>query len=142
MNQTEKTLYSKNSFIVFRIIFFICAIYFFLMGTGLILFPRLLVKSFTEFEVNSTIIGMLRGAGGAILPYALLYILIAVNPFKRMWSLYIVLAANVIAIVLDLISVFIGEYKLSYAMMDIPVEVLSIIGIVIIWLNYKKYIDR
>ncbi len=135
----RKSFYSNSSFIVPKIIFFICAIYFFLMGAGLIFLPHVLLKGFSEVDVNPTIIGMLRGAGGSIIPYSLLYILIAFNPIKRMWALYIILTANVIAIILDLISVIIGEYQLSYAMIDVPIEMLSIIGIFIIWWNYKNY---
>ncbi len=133
----RKSFYSNHSFIVSKIIFFICSFYFILMGVGLIFIPHILLKDFLEVDVNPTIIGILRGAGGSIIPYSLLYIMIAFNPIKRMWALYIIFTANVIAIILDLISVIIGEYQLSYAMMDIPIEMLSIIGIVIIWWNYK-----
>ena len=107
------------------------------MGVGLIFLPRFLIQGFSEVDVNPIIIGMLRGAGGSILPYSLLYIMIALSPFRRLWALYIILLANVTAITLDLGSLILGEYKLSYAMIDIPIEILSIIGIVIIWLNQK-----
>jgi len=120
------------------IIFYICAGYFFLMGAGLIFIPHLLVRGFTEGEVNPIIIGMLRGAGGATIPYSLLYIMIALQPQNRLWGVYTIFAANVVAIILDLLSVFIGEYKWAYAMMDIPIELLSIVGIIIIWWNYKN----
>ena len=103
------------------------------MGAALISFPHLIIRGVSENNVNPTIIGMLRGAGGSIIPYSLLYILIALNPFKRMWALIIIFIANVTAIVLDIGSVIIGEYKSSYTMYDIPIEILSIIGIIIIW---------
>lgn len=107
------------------------------MGAALIFIPQLLIKGISEGYVSPTIIGMLRGAGGSIIPYSLLYILIALNPFKRMWALYIILTANVTAIVLDIGSVILGEYKFFYAMYDIPIEMMSIIGIIIIWVLSK-----
>ena len=120
---------------VFRIIFVICAIYFLLMGAGLVFFPRLIIKGFSEIETHPAIIGMLRGAGGAIIPYSILYILISINPLRRLWALYVIFSANLVAILLDLGSVLLGEYKLSYAMIDIPIEILSIIGILLIWIK-------
>jgi hypothetical protein len=50
------------------------------MGVGLIFLPRFFIKGFSEVDINPIIIGMLRGAGGSILPYSLLYIMIALNP--------------------------------------------------------------
>ena len=139
MNHERKK--DKNtSMVVFKIIFFICAIYFFIMGAALIFIPHLIIKGVSEGYVSPTIIGILRGAGGSIIPYSLLYILIALNPLKRMWALYIILTANVTAIVLDIGSVIIGEYKFSYAMYDIPIEMLSIIGIIIIWILSRRKI--
>ena len=131
---------NNTSMVVFKIIFFICAIYFFIMGAALIFIPQLLIKGVSGDYVNPTIIGILRGAGGSIIPYSLLYVLIALNPLKRMWALYIIFTANVTAIVLDIGSVIIGEYKLSYAMYDIPIEILSIIGIIIIWVLSRRTI--
>ena len=121
-----------------KIIFVICAVYFFLMGIGLIFLPRYLVNGFSKVEVNPIIIGMLRGAGGSILPYSFLYIAISLEPFERSWALYIIFLANVIAISLDLGSLLLREYKLAYAMIDIPVEILSIIGIIIIWISIGR----
>jgi len=107
------------------------------LGTSLIFIPRFLLRSFSDVDVNSTIIGMLRGAGGSIIPYSLLYILIALNPYKRQWALYFILLANTIAILLDLGSVVLGEYKFSYAMIDLPFEIISIIVIIIIWITIR-----
>jgi len=104
------------------------------MGASLIFIPRFLLRSFSNVDVNPTIIGMLRGAGGSIIPYSLLYILIALNPYKQQWALYFILLANTVAILLDLGSVVLGEYKFSYAMIDLPFEIISITGIVIIWI--------
>lgn len=112
-----------------KIIFWFCAFYFFVMGMSLILIPDFLVKSITNGDIDQRIIGMLRGAGGSILPYSLLYILIATEPGKRQWALYVILAANVIAVILDLVSVIAGEYVFSNAMIDLPVEIASIIGV-------------
>lgn len=133
----QESISQKPTFEISKIIFVICATYFFLMGAGLIFFPRFLIRSFSEADVNQIIIGMLRGAGGSILPYCLLYLMIALDPFKRLWALYIIFFANVIAIALDLGSLLLGEYKLSYAMIDIPIEIISIIGIVMIWSKSK-----
>lgn len=122
---------------VFRIIFYFCAFYFFLMGFSLIFFPGFITKGFSNDAINPTIIGMLRGAGGSIIPYSLLYIMIANKPFERQWALYIILTANVIAICLDTASILFSEYKVSNAMIDLPVELISISGIIIIWTRIK-----
>jgi len=122
---------------VFRSIFYFCAFYFFLMGFSLIFFPVFITKGFSNNEINPTIIGMLRGAGGSIIPYSLLYIMIANKPFERKWALYIILTANLIAICLDSASILFSEYKISSAMIDLPVELISISGIIIIWMKIK-----
>ena len=136
-DQNSKILHYGLSTILFKVIFYFCAFYFLLMGAILIVFPEFLVKGLTNSEVNPTVIAMLRGAGGATIPYAVLYSMIAKQPFKRFWGVYTILAANFIAIALDLLSVFLHEYKWSYAMYDIPVELLSIVGMVILWYNLK-----
>lgn len=123
----------------FKIIFYFCAFYFFLMGSALIFFPGFLIRGFSDANINPVVLGMLRGAGGAVLPYSILYILITHNPVNRQWALSLILLANVIAIILDIGSIVLGEYKLSYALLDMPVELISIIGIVIIWSNIKIY---
>ena len=117
---------------VFRLIFYCCAIYFLLLGIGLVFFPYLLVKGTAGVNVSPTIIGMLRGAGGSLLPYSLLYFMIARKPFIRKWALNIIALANIVAIILDFGSVLMDEYKFSYAMIDVPIEVLSLGGILII----------
>jgi len=137
----KESFHKEPTYIIFKIIFIICAFYFFLMGTGLIFFPRYLINGLSESDASPVIIGMLRGAGGSILPYSLLYILILRNPFNRLWALSIIFLANVIAITLDLGSVILEEYKLTYAMIDIPIEVMSIIAVVIIWMKTKNHQD-
>ncbi len=127
---------------VFRSIFYFCAVYFFLMGFSLIFFPVFITKGFSNNEINPTIIGMLRGAGGSIIPYSLLYIMIANKPFERKWALYIILTANLIAICLDSTSILFSEYKISNAMIDLPVELISISGIIIIWMKIKTINNR
>jgi hypothetical protein len=127
---------------VFRSIFYFCAFYFFLMGFSLIFFPVFITKGFSNNEINPTIIGMLRGAGGSIIPYSLLYIMIANKPFERKWALYIILTANVIAICLDSISILFSEYKISNAMIDLPIELISISGIIIIWMKIKTITNK
>jgi len=120
---------------VSRIIFYFCAFYFFLMGFSLIFFPEFITRGLSNNDINPTIIGMLRGAGGSIIPYSLLYIMIANRPFDRKWALLIILTANVIAICLDTVSILFSEYKISNAMIDLPVELISILGIIIIYLK-------
>jgi hypothetical protein len=127
---------------VFRIIFYFCAFYFFLMGFSLIFFPVFITKGFSNNDINPTIIGMLRGAGGSIIPYSLLYIMIANKPFDRKWALYIILTANVIAICLDSASILFSEYKISNAMIDLPIELISISGITIILMRMKTITNK
>lgn len=126
------------TFTLFRVIFYFCALYFLLMGLGLMVFPRFLVQGAAGVDVHPTILGMLRGAGGAIIPYSLLYLFTAREPLERKWGLLVIAVANVLAIILDAGSVLMDEYKLGYAMMDIPVEVLSLIGVALAWSRIRK----
>ncbi len=136
---TKSDIRSQNEIPnVFRIIFYFCAFYFFLMGFSLIFFPEYITRGFSKNDINPTIMGMLRGAGGSIIPYSLLYIMIANKPFDRKWALYMILTANVIAICLDTASIIFSEYKISNAMIDLPVELISILGIIIIWIKIKS----
>jgi hypothetical protein len=107
------------------------AFYFFMMGLMLALFPQFLTQ--VAGEQHGIILGMLRGAGGSIIPYSLIYILIAIKPLKRGLLAYIIALANVIAIVLDFTSVFLKEYLFIYAMLDVPFELLSLFAIVIFY---------
>jgi len=135
---TDRVILPENQIPwVFRSIFYFCALYFFLMGLSLIFFPVFITKGLSNSEINPAIIGMLRGAGGSIVPYSLLYIMIANKPFERKWAIYIILTANIIAICLDTVSILFSEYKISNAMIDLPVELISITGIIIIWMKIK-----
>ena len=107
----------------FRITCYICGIYFLMMGFTLILFPAFITR--ISGPQDPVILGMLRGAGGSIIPYALLYYYVAVSPANKLWALMVIAFANLASIVLDFLSVFLGEYLLSYAMFDVPVELLS-----------------
>jgi hypothetical protein len=122
----------------FRIIFYFCAFYFFMMGAMLVFFPHFLMRNAAGGEISPVIIGMLRGAGGSIIPYSFLYIFIALKPMERRWAAYIIALANLIAIILDFTSVLIGEYKFSYAMVDVPVELLSLLMIVLFYIQVGK----
>jgi len=136
---TNRDILPQNEIpIFFKIIFYFCAFYFFLMGFSLIFFPEFITRGLSNTEINPTIIGMLRGAGGSIIPYSLLYIMIANKPFDRKWALYMILTANVIAICLDTASILFSEYKISNAMIDLPVELISILGIILIWIKIKS----
>ena len=119
------TLSHSRFFSVFRIVCYLCAIYFLAMGLVLMLFPAFITR--IAGSQDPIILGMLRGAGGSIVPYSLLYIFVARSPLTRRWAVMVIAVANVVAIVLDLISVYLEEYRLSYAMIDVPVEVLSLV---------------
>ena len=79
---------------------------------------------------------MLRGAGGSIIPYSIMYILIAAKPLEYRWLAYIIVFANIIAIILDYTSVFLKEYLLIYALYDVPFELLSLVTIIIFYSIY------
>lgn len=134
----NRTFFPGFRFNLFRIIFYFCSVYFLLMGAGLVLFPEILAERVAGTDVHPAITGMLRGSGGAIIPYSLLYFLTVRDPVSRKWGLYVIVLANVIAILLDIGSVLLAEYKLSYAMMDLPVEVASLFGISLIWKRIRK----
>lgn len=116
--------------LVFRIVCYLCALYFLAMGLALMLFPAFITT--VAGPQNPVILGMLRGAGGSIIPYSLLYVLVARSPCTRRWAAIVIAVANALAIVLDSLSVFLGEYRLSYAMLDIPVEALSLLVMVLV----------
>jgi hypothetical protein len=118
----------KLALLIFRTIFYICAIYFFLMGILMMIFPELVTKN--AGVQHPMILGILRGIGGSILGSTIFYILIALKPFERRWAAFIIAFANILAIVLDFISVHLGEYTLDHAMIDIPIETLSFFTIV------------
>jgi hypothetical protein len=129
----------SNTFLIwFRIIFYFCAFYFFAMGVMLALFPYLLVKNVAGGEISPVFIGMLRGAGGSIIPYSFIYVLIALKPVERRWAAYIIALANGIAILMDFTSVLIGEYKFIYAMFDVPIEMLSLLVIILFYTRAGK----
>jgi hypothetical protein len=108
------------------------------MGIGLIFIPGLITTGINGTPVNPAITGMLRGAGGSIIPYSLLYILIALDPFRKSWALYVIIFANISAILLDIASVVTREYSILNAMIDLPVELLSLAGIILVFRNKKS----
>ena len=138
MHAQENKTGPGHSYIIFRIIFYCCSVYFLMMGIGLVLFPRFLIEGVSGADVNPTITGMLRGSGGAIIPYSLLYYLTAQKPTSRKWGLFVIALANVIAIILDISSVLLNEYQIRYALIDLPVEVMSLIGISIILIKIES----
>ena len=126
---------------LFRTIFCICAIFFFLMGILMMIFPELVTKN--AGVQHPLILGMLRGTGGMIIGSTLFYILVAIKPFERKWAAVIIAFGNILAILLDLVSVLLGEYEISHAMIDIPIEMLSFLTIVIFYSIFRiKHIDR
>ncbi len=130
MNNIEKK--TPTSWLIsFRIICYLCGSYFFLMGLFLILFPQMAIKN-TGVQ-HPTILGILRGTGGAVIISLVWYILIAMKPLKHRVIATILACANILAVALDLVSVVLGEYTLSHAMIDIPVELLSFFTIVIFY---------
>ena len=124
------------SLILFRIIFFLCSFYFFLMGLLMMIYPDLVTKN--AGTQHPMILGILRGTGGSILGSTVFYILIALRPFERRWAAIIVACANVLAIVLDFVSVHRGEYSFDHAMIDVPVETLSFLAIAVFYLLHGK----
>ena len=107
-----------------------CAVYFLVMGLALILYPAFISR--IAGPQNPVILGILRGAGGSIIPYALFYVFVARSPMTRRWAVAVIAFANVVAIVLDMLSVHLEEYRLSYAMIDVPMEVLSLLFMLIL----------
>lgn len=128
--------FSKPGLFLFRIVFCICAVYFFLMGMLLMIFPELATKN--AGVQHPMILGILRGTGGSILGSTVLYILIALRPFERRWAAIVIACANVFAIVLDLTSVRLGEFTLDHAMIDIPVETVSFMTIAVFYLTNRN----
>jgi Na+/H+ antiporter NhaA len=104
------------------------AFYFFAMGLALILFPQFLTRAVGE--PPGRILGMLRGAGGSIIPYSLMYILVAMKPFERRGFALIIACANILAVIIDFTSVYLKEYQISQAMIDVPFELLSLFVLV------------
>jgi hypothetical protein len=133
--QDQSIQVPKSILLLFRIIFFICAIYFFLLGMMMIIFPELVTKN--AGEQHPLVLGILRGSGGAVIISTIFYVLIAMKPFERRWVAFIIAFANLLAIVLDFISVLLGEYTLSHAMIDIPIETLSFLIIIIFYSIFK-----
>jgi hypothetical protein len=131
----------KVYLLLFRIIFCICAIFFFLMGILMMIFPELVTKN--AGVQHPLILGLLRGTGGMIIGSTIFYILVAIKPFERKWAAVIIAFGNILAVVLDLVSVHLGEYEISHAMIDIPIEMLSFLTIVIFYSVFRiKFIDR
>jgi len=120
---------SSPWFSFYRFILGALGVYFLLMGSFLILFPNLLLDRLSQ-QVTPAIVGIIRGAGGATVPYALLYILLAAKPAERQWASYVILFANGLAVILDLVSLFIVEYTLMQSIIDLPVEILSFVVII------------
>jgi hypothetical protein len=128
----------KIVLLLFRSIFCICTIFFFLMGIGMVVFPELVTKN--AGVQHPLILGILRGTGGMIVGTTLFYILVAIKPFERKWAAVIIAFGNILAIALDLVSVYLGEYQLSHAMIDIPIEMLSLLTILLFYSIVKiKY---
>jgi len=107
----------------FRAICYLCAFSCVAMGAFLIGFPQLVTR--IAGPLHPAVYGVLRGCGGSILPYGLLYVLVALDPARRRWAMGVILLANVVAIVLDVASVMLGEYTWAQAMLDIPLEAVS-----------------
>jgi hypothetical protein len=108
----------------FRVICHLCAFFFLAMGILLVGFPEIATRA--AGEQSPVVHGMLRGAGGSLLPYCLLYVLVAADPVSRRWGVVVIALGNAVAITLDLLSVHLGEYRLAWAMFDLPVETVSL----------------
>lgn len=119
----------RRFLIIFRVACYFCGFYFLIMGFALMLFPAFLTR--LSGPQDPIVLGMLRGAGGSIIPYSLLYYFVAISPVKRKWAIIVIAMANFAAIILDFVSVFLGEYLLRYAMIDVPVEFLSLLMMIL-----------
>ena len=126
----------KKVLIPFRIICYLCGFYFFLMGVLLILFPQMAIKNCGIS--HPMILGILRGTGGAVIISTVWYIIIAQKPLENKIIATVIACANLLAIILDLTSVAIGEYTWSHSMIDIPVELLSFLTIVIFYYAVRQ----
>ena len=126
----------KKILIPFRILCYLYGFYFFLMGLLLILFPQMVIKNCGVS--HPMISGILRGSGGAVIISLIWYILIALRPLKHRIIANVIICANILAIVLDLTSVALGEYTWSHSMIDIPVELLSFLTIVIFYYAVRQ----
>jgi MFS family permease len=130
----------KAFLFIFRTIFYICAIFFFLMGIMMMIFPELVTKN--AGVQHPLVLGLLRGSGGMIIGSTLFYILVAIKPFERGWAAIIIAFGNILAIILDFASVRLGEFQISHAMIDVPIELLSFLTIVIFYTILKiKHIN-
>jgi hypothetical protein len=110
------------------------------MGLALILFPAFISR--IAGPQDPVILGILRGAGGSIIPYSLLYIFVALSPFNKRWAVFVIAMANMAAIVLDFLSVILGEYQLSYALFDVPVEFVSLLLMVLFLVRFSDRRQR
>ena len=123
--------------VVFRTVFYACAIYFFLMGMLMMVFPELVTKNVGA--QHPMILGILRGTGGSILGSTVFYILVTLRRFERRWAAIVIALANILAIVLDLPSVRLGEYTIGHAMIDVPLETVSFLTIVVFYLAHRSH---
>ncbi|HTY21692.1 MAG TPA: hypothetical protein VMC85_01065 [Desulfomonilaceae bacterium] len=119
---------SKLALLIFRTIFYLCAAYFFLMGIFMMVFPGLVTKN--AGVQHPMILGIVRGIGGSIIGSTIFYIAIALKPIERRWAALIIAFANILAIILDFASVYLGEYSMAHAMIDVPIETVSFLTIV------------
>jgi hypothetical protein len=101
------------------------------MGLLLILFPQMAIRN--SGVNHPMILGILRGTGGAVIISTVWYIIIAQKPLENKIIATVIACANLLAIILDLTSVALGEYTWSHSMIDIPVELLSFLTIVIFY---------
>ncbi|HTX18848.1 MAG TPA: hypothetical protein VMG34_09325, partial [Bacteroidota bacterium] len=102
--------------------------------------PDLATKSLGAQQ--PAIIGIIRGTGGSIIGATLFYILIALKPLERRWAAIVMALGNILAIILDLVSVHLGEFTLDHAMIDVPVEALSLLTIALFYsLNRDSQAD-
>jgi hypothetical protein len=110
------------------------------MGIMMMVFPELVTKN--AGAQHPLVLGLLRGSGGMIIGSTLFYILVAIKPFERRWAAIIIAFGNILAIILDFVSVHLGEFQVSHAMIDVPIELLSFLTIVVFYAILKiKHID-
>jgi Na+/H+ antiporter NhaA len=136
----QRSQVPKSGLYIFRSLLYICAVYFLLMGLLMMISPELVTQNLGV--QHPRIVGMLRGIGGSILGSTIFYILVASKPFERRWAALIIAFANVLAILLDIVSVHLGEFTLDNALIDIPIETLSCFTIIVFYTVHRNHTEE
>lgn len=121
-------MHKKNRYLLFPlIILLLCAIYLTITGFMLIVAPeKLIPDEMNAEEVTGTVFPLMRTTGALILPLAILYIFVGLKHFTQKWALLVIIAANIFIISTRAFSWFSGEKLMTYAILDIPIQMISL----------------